>query len=138
HPRARRRPVRRRPRPPAGALRRPRPAPGRRPAGRRARTDLRRGPLMMKPDASSRPVPWPLVVAGVAVGLTVAAILARRSATARAGPPAVAEAAAEGVVCFGTVDLEHGVTALYPLQPGRVAEVPVRENQAVAKGAELL
>jgi multidrug resistance efflux pump len=36
------------------------------------------------------------------------------------------------------VDLEQGVTSLYPLQPGRVAEVLVRENQAVAEGTELL
>jgi multidrug resistance efflux pump len=45
---------------------------------------------------------------------------------------------AQDVVCFGHVDLEHGVTSLYPLQPGRVAEVLVRENEAVAAGAVLL
>ena len=36
------------------------------------------------------------------------------------------------------MDLEHGVASLYPLQPGRVAEVLVAENQEVAQGAELL
>lgn len=44
----------------------------------------------------------------------------------------------QGVVCFGFVDLEHGVTALYPLQPGRVAEVLVREDTAVAAGTPLV
>jgi multidrug resistance efflux pump len=44
----------------------------------------------------------------------------------------------QGVVCFGVVDLEQGVTALGPLQPGRVAEVLVKENQAVPAGAVLL
>jgi multidrug resistance efflux pump len=42
------------------------------------------------------------------------------------------------VVCYGVVDLELGVTALGPLQPGRVAEVLVEENQAVPAGAVLL
>ena len=36
------------------------------------------------------------------------------------------------------MDLEHGVASLYPLQPGRVAEVLVAENQEVTQGAELL
>jgi HlyD family secretion protein len=44
----------------------------------------------------------------------------------------------EGIVCFGQVDLIHGVAALVPLQPGRVAEVLVEEGQTVAKGAPLL
>jgi multidrug resistance efflux pump len=46
--------------------------------------------------------------------------------------------AAHEVVCFGHVDVEHGVVALYPTQPGRVEEVPVRENQSVKKGDVLL
>jgi multidrug resistance efflux pump len=53
-------------------------------------------------------------------------------------PPDDARPAAPGVVCFGTVDLEYGTTSLSPLQPGRVAEVMVRENQVVPKGMELL
>jgi multidrug resistance efflux pump len=47
-------------------------------------------------------------------------------------------AAAPGVVCFGYVDLEHGCASLYPLQPGRVAEVLVRANDKVEAGAPLL
>jgi HlyD family secretion protein len=46
--------------------------------------------------------------------------------------------AGEGVVCFGFVDLQHGVTALYPLQPGRVAEVLVQEGDTVSAGAPLI
>ncbi len=47
-------------------------------------------------------------------------------------------AAPRGLVCFGYVDGENGITALAPLQPGRVAEVPVRENEAVTAGTILL
>jgi multidrug resistance efflux pump len=43
-----------------------------------------------------------------------------------------------GIVCFGHVDVEHGVTALAPLTPGRVTEVPVPEGQSVAEGAALI
>jgi multidrug resistance efflux pump len=46
-------------------------------------------------------------------------------------------ASAENVVCFGQVDLEHGVTAIYPLQPGRVIEVLVQEGQTVSEGTPL-
>jgi multidrug resistance efflux pump len=42
------------------------------------------------------------------------------------------------VVCFGTADLENGVASLSPLQPGRVVEVLVQENQTVAAGTVLL
>ena len=48
------------------------------------------------------------------------------------------QAPAEGVVCYGTVDLEHGVTALSPLQPSRVTRVRVSENQVVTGGTVLL
>lgn len=49
-------------------------------------------------------------------------------------PPGVSS----GAVCFGYVDLEHGTTSLYPLQPGRVAEVLVHENDRVEAGTPLL
>jgi multidrug resistance efflux pump len=42
------------------------------------------------------------------------------------------------VVCLGHVDLEEGVTALNPVQAGRVSEVVVREGQRVKAGAVLL
>ncbi|MFO0929694.1 MAG: HlyD family efflux transporter periplasmic adaptor subunit [Gemmataceae bacterium] len=45
---------------------------------------------------------------------------------------------AGGVVCYGQVDLRHGVTSLVPLQGGRVAAVLVEENRHVAAGTVLL
>jgi HlyD family secretion protein len=42
------------------------------------------------------------------------------------------------VVCFGYVDIEHGVTPLYPLVPGRVIGVEVGETQAVKTGTVLI
>jgi multidrug resistance efflux pump len=57
-----------------------------------------------------------------------------RAASADGLPPA----GGPGIVCYGLVDVESGITSLYPLQPGRVAEVLVRENEAVAAGAPLL
>ena len=44
----------------------------------------------------------------------------------------------ESVVCFGYVDVESGIRSLYPLQPGRVEEVCVAENQEVKAGTMLL
>jgi multidrug resistance efflux pump len=45
---------------------------------------------------------------------------------------------ARTVVCFGYVDIGSGIRSLYPLQPGRVEEVCVSENQEVKAGAVLL
>ncbi|HZW35170.1 MAG TPA: HlyD family efflux transporter periplasmic adaptor subunit [Isosphaeraceae bacterium] len=85
------------------------------------------------------------IVLAVGLALTAAAVAFRRSAAApsvpspsRAIDAGPAQESSAGVVCFGVVDLEHGVTSLSPLQPGRVAAVLVRENQTVAAGAELL
>jgi multidrug resistance efflux pump len=77
-----------------------------------------------------------LVLAGVAA--TVGGVLCSQQLFT--GPPSNLLPAADspGVVCFGYVDLEPGVAALAPLQPGRVAEVCVRENQHVAAGTVLL
>jgi multidrug resistance efflux pump len=50
----------------------------------------------------------------------------------------VPEAENKLVVCWGYADLEEGVTLLHPSQSGRVAEVPVKENQTVPAGAVLL
>jgi len=36
------------------------------------------------------------------------------------------------------VDMEHGITSLYPLLPGRVIQVEVRENQEVQAGTVLV
>jgi len=45
---------------------------------------------------------------------------------------------AEGVVCTGFVDLEHGVRSLAPLHPGRVAAILVKENKHVKAGTPIL
>jgi multidrug resistance efflux pump len=42
------------------------------------------------------------------------------------------------VVCFGYADLEGGIVALHPSQPGRVDEILIGENDMVPAGAELL
>ena len=44
----------------------------------------------------------------------------------------------KALVWIGYVDLRHGPTGLYPVQPGRVAKVLVQENQEVSKGTALL
>jgi multidrug resistance efflux pump len=43
----------------------------------------------------------------------------------------------EEIICLGKVDVERGLTPLYPLQPGRVVEVFVEEGARVKKGARL-
>jgi multidrug resistance efflux pump len=42
------------------------------------------------------------------------------------------------VVCYGFVDVESGVSKLYPLQPSRVAEIAVREGELVPAGTVLV
>jgi HlyD family secretion protein len=59
-------------------------------------------------------------------------------ATAPSAAPSQVNDDKEGVVCIGYVDLEHGVRALAPLRPGRVAEVLAQENQQVEAGTPLL
>jgi multidrug efflux pump subunit AcrA (membrane-fusion protein) len=77
-----------------------------------------------------------VVMAAVSAALLFTSVLFRGAARARDVP--IPAPASGGIACFGTVDLEHGVTSLDPLQPGRVAEVLVGENQVVALGAEIL
>jgi multidrug resistance efflux pump len=63
-------------------------------------------------------------------------VMASRSATV---PTSESSApASTAVACFGYVDVDGGVTALYPLQPGRVERVCVRENDEVTAGTVLL
>ncbi|MDR3636762.1 MAG: biotin/lipoyl-binding protein [Isosphaeraceae bacterium] len=81
---------------------------------------------------------WSTVMTVAGAALTASALFFRHPAAARAAPTGEAEPVPEGVVCFGTVDLEHGVASLLPLQPGRVAEVLAHENQVVAQGTVLL
>jgi multidrug resistance efflux pump len=44
----------------------------------------------------------------------------------------------KSVVCYGVVDVPQGVTALFPLQAGRVVEVKVQDNDLVKAGDPLL
>lgn len=65
-------------------------------------------------------------------------LLPTQAGSAQAAGPVPELAAAEGVICFGHVDLEHGVASLHPLTPGRVVEVAVQEGDAVQAGAVLV
>ncbi len=77
---------------------------------------------------------WLLGLALTAGALAAGAALTSGTGTASEAPPP----APPGVVCFGHVDVEYGVTTLCPVQSGRVAEVLVRENEAVKAGTVLL
>jgi multidrug resistance efflux pump len=74
--------------------------------------------------------------------LTAAGLLYHFGGTGRgmaAGEVAVPPARLDsGVVCFGHVDVESGVTPLIPTYAGRVVEVLAREGQAVKAGVGLL
>jgi multidrug resistance efflux pump len=56
---------------------------------------------------------------------------------AKSTETATATPVAGSVVCFGHVDVEPGVTALYPVRPGRVSEVLAHEDDAVKAGTVL-
>lgn len=59
--------------------------------------------------------------------------------TAQAGNPGPDLAAlADGVICFGYVDLEQGVTSLSPLAPGQVTKIGIREGDSVHAGQTLV
>lgn len=81
---------------------------------------------------------WLVGLAVLAVGgtgwiLTAWPGSALPSAAASPGDPAPL-----GIVCFGHVDVEQGITALYPLVPGRVTKIEVKENETVKAGTVLL
>lgn len=82
-----------------------------------------------------------LVVLGVVLLIcTVASgvYLLSRGFSESAAPAQNGAGAPRGTVCFGRVDVEPGIAALYPVQPGRVAEVFVKETDKVKKGKVLL
>jgi multidrug resistance efflux pump len=90
----------------------------------------------------SRKILWGAAVALLIASAAGPAYLLKHSgslepAEERGADPA-RRAAGPGVVCFGYVDVEHGVAALAPLQPGRVARVCVQETEEVPAGAALL
>lgn len=99
----------------------------------------------MKRSSTPRRAWWLLLLVLLAASTPAAGLLF--SYSSRGAPPAADErndaktaapAESEGIVCFGQVDLRHGVTALFPLQPGRVSEVLVEEGQTVAEGTVLI
>src|SRR5579871_6832287 len=99
----------------------------------------------MKRSFTPRRAWWLLLLILLAACTPAAGLLF--SYSSRGTPPAPGETTAkksststegEGIVCFGQVDLIHGVTALFPLQPGRVAEVLVEEGQTVPEGTVLI
>ncbi len=87
-------------------------------------------------SACSRMVFWLGAASGVAV-LAVGCWLCRE-ATGSAAASELSVPSHKGVVCIGYVDVESGLTSLYPLQPGRVVSVPVAEADHVCAGAVLL
>ena len=98
----------------------------------------------MNRTSAGRRVLWVLALLLVAIGTPAAGLLF--SYSSRGASPSTPNdtgknesiAGTGEVVCFGQVDLRHGVTALFPLQPGRVAEVPAREGQTVSEGTVLV
>jgi multidrug resistance efflux pump len=95
----------------------------------------------MSPFIPSRRAALLLALVMLGTGTLLAGVMFGQPASGRKAadlPRSAAPAGGPGVVCFGTVDLEHGVASLSPLQPGRVAEVLVRENDVVTAGAVLL
>lgn len=93
----------------------------------------------MTVPTGKRPRRWWLLALGLLI-VSVAGYSQFMSFSLRGqGTETAAEKSApRHVVCFGFVDLENGVTKLHPTQPGRVAEVLVREGESVAAGAVLM
>src|SRR5947199_1239188 len=58
--------------------------------------------------------------------------------SARAGAAAGPSRLGQRWGASGHVDVDSGVAGLYPLQPGLVVRIPVRENQEVEAGAPLI
>lgn len=77
-------------------------------------------------------------VAAIGVALLGAGWWLSREATGRAAAPEQPAPSPRGVVCVGYVDVELGLTSLYPLQPGRVVTVAIAETDHVSAGTVLL
>src|SRR5262249_58489986 len=83
---------------------------------------------------------WLLAFALLAASL-IGANLIMNSHAGDATPKADSQAAPapgnDSVVCIGHIDVGDSIRNLYPVQPGKVAEVLVREDQEVKKDAVL-
>jgi multidrug resistance efflux pump len=86
-----------------------------------------------------RGIRWLMLVAPVLLVATGTGAWHRLQATDSASRPnRPGDDEPEGVICFGYVDLEAGLTALSPARTGKVTAVLVRENQKVKAGDVLL
>jgi multidrug resistance efflux pump len=94
------------------------------------------------PSAAARPrlVPLAALFGGVLLtaSLAVAVLALRSHAGSPGGESSGGSSTPPDPVAVGHVDVEEGVTPLYPLQPGRVIEIPAKEGQAAAANAPLL
>jgi multidrug resistance efflux pump len=82
-----------------------------------------------------------LVLAGASVAGTGFALAIRHGVPpSETAPPKLTpgDASVGGVTCFGHADVQGGVSSLYPLQPGRVVELCVHEDDEVTAGTVLL
>ncbi len=75
---------------------------------------------------------WAVVAAVVLLGIGAAVVRFTEGTGKESG-----SAGSQGVVCFGRVDLEDGLTSLAFQQPGRVARVNVHESDKVSDGTVL-
>jgi len=78
------------------------------------------------------------IVVGVAALVISYFILRPTAPSAPQSEPASSSAGPPAVACLGLVDVDGGVAALGPTQPGRVVEVCVQEGDTVAAGAVLM
>lgn len=82
---------------------------------------------------------WPLKVLGLAVlAASFGGAALVWHVPAHGSTPENEAEPASTVVCFGHVDVPGGVAALYPVQPGQVEEIAVKEGVIVHKGEPLL
>lgn len=84
-------------------------------------------------------IPVWLGVLLLSASLIVAALSLRSHASPSSVAPSTSAAPAEGARWFslGYVDIDGGVTPLYPAQPGRVMSIEARENEPVKAGEPL-
>jgi multidrug resistance efflux pump len=95
---------------------------------------------MSQPHSRSLRVLFYLLGLGLLIVSTAAAIFANSTGTS--GPVAMAQAGGDkdvkNLVCYGYVDVEGGVTPLYPVVPGRVVQVIAKENQKFTEAGKPL
>jgi multidrug resistance efflux pump len=81
---------------------------------------------------------WLLAMLLLAVSLAGFAQFMNFSLRGQSTESAADRSVVRSVVCYGFVDVESGVSKLYPLQPSRVAEIAVHEGELVPAGTVLV